>query len=356
MSVLFSPLTIRDVTFRNRVWVSPMCQYSAEDGVPNDWHLVHLGSRAVGGAGLVMTEATAVSPEGRISPEDTGIWNDTQVEAWRRIVSFVHEQGAAIGIQLAHAGRKGSTAQPWKGGGAVPPSEGGWTTVAPSPIPFGDLPPPRELTTEEIQGVIAQFRACAERADEAGFDVVEIHAAHGYLLHQFLSPLCNHRTDEWGGSWDNRARLVLEVARAVRDALSWDKPLFVRISATDWAPGGWDLPDSVELARRLKTLAVDLIDCSSGGAVPDAKVEVGPGYQVPFAKAIRHEARIRTAAVGMLTEPAQVEEVLAQGNADAAFLAREMLRDPYWPLHAATELGVPISWPVQYRRARPIKD
>ncbi len=356
MSHLFQPLALSGVTFRNRAWVSPMCQYSAQDGLPNDWHFVHLGARSVGGAGLVLAEATSVSPGGRISPGDTGLWNDAQLDAWARITRFVREHGAAVGVQLAHAGRKASTQPPWKKGTYVPPQEGGWITVAPSPIAFGDLPAPREMAEADIQKVIDDFVAATKRAIAAGFDVIEIHAAHGYLLHEFLSPLSNQRTDGWGGSFENRTRLVLEVTRSVRQVWPEEKPLFVRISATDWAEGGWDLESSIELAKALKSLGVDLIDASSGGLVPNATIPVGPGYQVPFARAIRHRAHIATAAVGMLTGPQQVEDLLVAGDADAAFLAREMLRDPYWPLHAAHALGERISWPVQYDRARPVLD
>ncbi len=353
MSHLFEPLSLRGVTFRNRAWVSPMCQYSAQDGVPADWHLVHLGSRAVGGAGLILAEATSVSPEGRISPSDTGLWNDVQLDAWARITRFVREHGAAMGLQLAHAGRKASTRPPWEERGAVPPEEGGWATVGPSPIPYGELPSPRELTEADVRKVIDDFAAAAKRALEAGFDVIEIHAAHGYLLHQFLSPLSNQRTDQWGGSFEHRIRATLEVTQAVRGVWPEEKPLFVRISATDWADGGWDLESSVELSRRLKALGVDLIDVSSGGLISNAVIPVGPGYQVPFARTVRHGAEIATAAVGMLRDATQVEAHLAAGDADAAFLARELLRDPYWPLHAAHALGKSIPWPVQYDRARP---
>lgn len=353
MSKLFKPFTLRGVTFRNRAWVSPMCQYSAERGIPNDWHLVHLGSRAVGGAGLVMAEATAVSSEGRISPQDTGLWNDAQAEAWARIVRFISQNGAAAGIQLAHAGRKGSTAAPWRGHGPVPPEAGGWITIAPSPVAFGALPVPKEMAADDIRRVISEYRSSAQRALVAGFDVVELHAAHGYLMHEFLSPLSNLRTDEWGGSFENRSRLVLEVARAVREVWPEWKPLFVRVSAADWVEGGWDLEQTVELARRLKTLGVDLIDCSSGGAVASANIPAAPGYQVPFARAVRERAGIPTAAVGMLTEAQQVEDLLQHGDADAAFLARELLRDPYWPLRAAPALRADGPWPLQYLRARP---
>jgi 2,4-dienoyl-CoA reductase-like NADH-dependent reductase (Old Yellow Enzyme family) len=354
MSVLFSPLKLREVTFRNRVFVSPMCQYSSRDGLPTDWHLVHLGSRAVGGAGLVMVEATAVSPEGRISPDDSGIWSDGHAQAFRRITSFIREQGSVPGVQLAHAGRKASTSSPWRGEGAVTPEHGGWQPLAPGPIRFADgYPRPRGMTPADLEAVRGQFAAAARRAAEAGFEVVEIHMAHGYLLHEFLSPLANPRTDEYGGPLENRMRFPLEVVRAVRGAWPDRLPLFVRISATDWAEGGWDLAGSLELARRLKGIGVDLVDCSSGGLVPKAPVPVGPGYQTPFAAAVRREIGIATGAVGMITEPAQAEQIVATGQADAVLLAREMLRDPYWPLRAARALGAEGPWPVQYLRARP---
>ncbi len=352
MSRLFSPLRLRDLTFRNRVFVSPMCMYSSEDGAPNDWHLVHLGARAIGGAGLVIAEATAVTPEGRITPFDTGLWNDAQAEAWGRVVRFIRAQGAAAGIQLAHAGRKASTDSPWKGGAPLSAAEGGWETMGPSPIPFAaGHPAPREMTAAEIDGVVEAFAAAARRAVAAGFQVVEVHSAHGYLLHQFLSPLSNRRTDAYGGSLENRMRLTLRVAEAVRSAVPEGMPVFVRLSATDWVEGGWDLPQSIELARRLKDAGVDLIDCSSGGTSPDAQIPVEPGYQVPFAEAIREEAQIATGAVGMITEPEQAEEIVASGRADAVLLARAMLRDPHWALHAAAELDAEAPWPAQYGRA-----
>jgi 2,4-dienoyl-CoA reductase-like NADH-dependent reductase (Old Yellow Enzyme family) len=353
VSALFQPLRLREVTLRNRVAVSPMCQYSARDGLPTEWHLVHLGSRAVGGAGLVIAEASAVSPEGRISPDDTGLWSDAHAAAWAPIARFVVEQGAAPGIQLAHAGRKASTDAPWRGGRPVGAAPRGWPPVGPSPLPFEEgYPVPRELTIDEIEGVVGAFRDAARRAEEAGFQVVEIHMAHGYLLHQFLSPLTNRRTDEYGGSLDGRMRLPLEVARAVREAFPVERPVFARISATDWVEGGWDLEQSIVLARELRERGVDLVDCSSGGAVPDARVPAAPGYQVPFAAAIRERAGIATGAVGLLTEPAQAEAIVAGGQADLVLLARQMLRDPYWPLHAAHALGDAAPWPVQYLRAR----
>jgi 2,4-dienoyl-CoA reductase-like NADH-dependent reductase (Old Yellow Enzyme family) len=355
MPHLFDSFTIRDLEFSNRVFASPMCEYSSVDGYANDWHLVHLGSRAVGGAGLVLTEATAVLPEGRISPQDLGIWKDEHVDPLKRIVSFIHEQGSVAGMQLAHAGRKASTQRPWEGDGVVPETEGGWQNVmAPSAIPFADnYPTPQALTVDGIRQVVRAFADAARRACDAGFRVIEIHAAHGYLIHEFLSPLSNHRDDTYGGSFENRTRLIREIVAAVRS--SWPKgaPLFVRISATDWVEGGWDLKQSIELARSLKQLGVDLIDCSSGGTVPHAKIPAGPGYQTPFAQRIRHEAEILTGAVGMITSPVQAEQIIGTGQADAILIAREFLRDPYWPLRAATELGQSISWPVQYLRAAP---
>lgn len=355
MTHLFDSLAIRDVTFANRVFVSPMCQYSSIDGLPNDWHLVHLGSRAVGGAALVITEATAVSPEGRISPQDLGIWSDDHIEPLRRIVRFIHEQGSVAGMQLAHAGRKASTRRPWEGDGAVPAIEGGWKNVlAPSAIPFTDsYPLPQTLTRDGIRDIIAAFAAAARRACDAGFRVIELHGAHGYLIHEFLSPLSNQRDDEYGGSFENRTRMLREIVQAVRGAWPKGAPLFVRISATDWVDGGWDLEQSIVLAGELKQRGVDLIDCSSGGSVPHAKVPVGAGYQTPFAQRIRDEADILTAAVGMITSPAQAEHIITTGQADAILMAREFLREPYWPLHAAQELRQSVSWPVQYLRAAP---
>jgi len=348
---LFDTPTFGDVTLRNRIVVSPMCEYSAVDGVPDDWHLVHLGSRAVGGAGLVFTEATAVSPEGRISPGDTGLWNDVQRDAWARIAGFVAAQGAAPGIQLAHAGRKGSTHVPWRGGKALAASEGAWTPVAPSAIAFdGDYPMPVALDAAGIAKVVADFRAAAQRARDAGFRIIEIHAAHGYLLHEFLSPLSNRRDDDYGGSLENRARIAREVVAAVREVWPAPRPLFVRVSATDWAPGGWDIDECVELARLLKRDGVDVIDCSSGGTVPHPAIPLGPGYQVPFAARVRRETGIATAAVGLITEARQADEIVARGDADLIVMAREMLRDPYFPRRAAKELGVDITPPVQYER------
>ena len=352
MSQLFNPITLRDVTVRNRVWVSPMCEYSAVDGVPNDWHLVHLGSFARGGVGLVFTEATAVSPEGRISPADTGIWNDEQQQAWARIVSFVHGQGATAGIQLAHAGRKASSKPPWEARGFVTDEDGGWEPVAPSAVAFPGLREPVALDAAGIARVVSDFGDAAERAVAVGFDVLELHAAHGYLLHEFLSPLSNRRDDEYGGSFENRSRLLLEVVAEVRRRVA--APLVVRISATDWVEGGWTADDSVRLGVLLRDAGVDLVDVSSGGnALADIPVE--PGYQVPFARRIRAEAGIPTGAVGLITEPKQAEEIVADGSADVVLLARALLRDPHWALRAAHDLGVEvgqgIDWPKQYLRA-----
>ena len=353
MSVLFTPFRLRGVELRNRVVVSPMCQYSAVDGLAQPWHLVHLGSRAVGGAGLVIAEATAVLPAGRISPADLGLWSDAHAAALAPIAAFIESQGAVAGLQLAHAGRKASTAPPWQGGGPVAPGDGGWTPVAPSPLPFAPgHPEPGELSAAEIDGVVAAFAAAAGRAARAGFRVVELHMAHGYLLHSFLSPLTNRRTDDWGGSLDNRMRFPLAVAGAVRAAWPPELPLFARLSATDWVEGGWDLPSSIALARRLRELGVDLVDCSSGGLVPQATIPAGPGYQVPFAAAIRREAGIPTGAVGLITAPQQAEQIVATGQADLVLLARELLRNPHWPLHAAAALRAETAWPVQYLRAR----
>ncbi len=353
MSKLFSPLELRSITFRNRIFVSPMCQYSSHDGLANSWHLVHLGSRAVGGAGLVMVEATAVSPEGRISPNDCGLWSEPHVEAFAPIARFLTEQGAVPGIQLAHAGRKGSCAVPWRGGVPLDVTSGGWQPLAPSPIPFDSGHPlPHALTLEEMDLIEAQFRAGARRSVAAGFKVVEVHMAHGYLLHEFLSPLVNQRSDNYGGSLENRLRFPLRVVEAVRKEWPENLPLFVRISSTDWVSGGWDIDQSIILARLLKERGVDLIDCSSGFAVPNEKVPFGPGFQVPFAAKVRAEAGIASGAVGFIIEPAQAEQVVATGQADAVFLARQMLRDPYWPLHAAKALHVDVPWPNQYLRAK----
>jgi 2,4-dienoyl-CoA reductase-like NADH-dependent reductase (Old Yellow Enzyme family) len=353
MSQLFSPLTIKDITFRNRIVISPMCQYSSVDGFTNDWHLVHLGSRAVGGAALIIQEATAVSPEGRISPEDVGLWKDAHIEHLQKITNFIHQHGSIAGIQLAHAGRKASVASPWNGGRQIQKADGGWQTVAPSAIPFHHSEDaPEALTLEGIEKVKADFKAATKRAIVAGYKVVEIHAAHGYLFHQFLSPLSNQRTDEYGGSFENRIRLLLETVAAVQTEWPKNLPLFVRISATDWTEGGWDVEQSVRLSANLKEKGVDLIDCSSGGNVLGAKISVGPGYQVPFAAQVKKEAQILTGAVGMITEPAQAEDILASGKADLILIARESLRDAYFPLTAAHQLGEDVKWPVQYERAK----
>jgi 2,4-dienoyl-CoA reductase-like NADH-dependent reductase (Old Yellow Enzyme family) len=355
MAHLFDSFAIRGVTCANRVVVSPMCEYSSVDGYANDWHFVHLGSRAIGGAGLVLTEATAIVPEGRISPQDLGIWSDDHIEPLARIVRFIHAQGSVAGMQLAHAGRKASTRRPWEGHGTVPEESGGWTNVvAPSALPFSDgYPMPCALSSSGIRDIVAAFVSAARRAGEAGFRVIEIHAAHGYLIHEFLSPVSNTRPDEYGGSFENRTRLLRQIVSAVRSVWPERAPLFVRISATDWIDGGWDILQSIELARGLKSLGVDLIDCSSGGNVAHAKVPVAPGYQTPFAERIRKDAEVMTGAVGLITSPVQAEHIIGTGQADAVIIARELLRDPYWPLRAARELGQPMSWPSQYLRAAP---
>lgn len=354
MSTLFTPLQIKDITFRNRIVISPMCQYSSVEGFATDWHLVHLGSRAVGGAALIIQEATAVSSEGRISPDDLGIWKQEHLEKLKAITAFLREQGAVPGIQLAHAGRKASSQSPWKGGRHIPQREGGWQTVAPSAIPFRDTDDaPVALGSAGIEKVVRDFKAAAFRAVQAGYQVLELHAAHGYLIHQFLSPLSNHRTDEYGGSFENRIRLLLQIVEAVQTAWPANLPLLVRISATDWAEGGWNEVESVQLARILKNKEVDLIDCSSGGLIPGVTIPVGPGYQVRFAEQIKKEAHILTGAVGMITTAQQAEEILANGQADMIVMARQSLRDPYFPLHAARELGDQIDyWPSQYLRAK----
>jgi 2,4-dienoyl-CoA reductase-like NADH-dependent reductase (Old Yellow Enzyme family) len=349
---LFQPLRLRQLEFKNRIAVSSMCEYSAIEGHPTTWHMVHLGSRAVGGAALVMAEASGVSDIGRISPHDTGLYVDSHVTAWQPIVKFLKEQGAITGIQLAHAGRKASTDAPWRGGKPLSPERGGWTPIGPSPLPFDvGHTIPKELTVAELDQVVAQFVSAAHRALAAGFQLVEIHAAHGYLLHQFLSPLSNQRTDTYGGGFQNRIRLLVRVTQAVRAVWPDSLPLFVRISATDWKDGGWDLPQSIELCRCLKGLGVDLVDVSSGGNLPNVKIPVGPGYQVEFAEAIRREVGIATGAVGMITEPAQADTILSSEQADMVFLARELLRDPYWPRRAAKALGVEFTPPPQYTRA-----
>lgn len=355
MSRLFSRLTLRRTTFRNRAWVAPMCQYSSVDGYPQDWHLVHLGALARGGAGLVMQEATAVVADGRISPSDAGIWEDGQAEAYARITAFVRGQGAVPGIQLSHAGRKASTQPPWEGGGYVAPDAGGWETVGPSPVPFGAWPAPRELSADQIRALVGAFAEAAGRAIRAGFEVVEIHAAHGYLLHQFLSPLSNHRVDEYGGDLDGRSRFLIQVTDAVRAVWPAERPLFVRFSATDWAEGGWDIEDTVELSRHLIGHGVDLVDVTSGGLVPGARIEIEPGYQVPFARAVREGAGLPVSAVGLITAPAQADQILVDRSADAVMLARELLRNPTWPLQAARTLGDEVRWPPQYDRARPAR-
>ena len=354
MSLLLEPYTLRQLTFLNRIAVSPMCQYSSVDGLANDWHLVHLGSRAVGGAGLIFTEATAVTADGRITAQDLGLWNDQQIEPLQRITRFIRAQGAVAGIQLAHAGRKASTWRPWLGKqGSVRVEEGGWVPVGPSPIAFDPRHTvPTQLDERQIQDVIQAFADAAKRALEAGFSVVEVHAAHGYLLHQFLSPLSNQRRDQYGGSFENRIRLVLQVTEAVREVWPQELPLFVRVSATDWVEDGWNPDETVELARRLKALGVDMIDVSSGGTSANAEIPVGPGYQTRFAESIRKASGIATGTVGMITEPAQAEHILRTGQADLILLARELLRDPYWPLHADDDLGgKQATWPAQYQRA-----
>lgn len=354
MSVLFSPLTIKGVTLKNRLIVSPMCQYSSVDGFADDWHLVHLGSRAVGGVSLVISEATAVSPEGRISPYDLGIWKDEHIEKLAQITAFIKGQRCVPGIQLAHAGRKASTAVPWKGRGRVTEEEGGWVPVAPSAVAFADYyPMPVELDREGIRKVIADFTEAAGRAFRAGFQVAEIHAAHGYLLHQFLSPLSNQREDDYGGPFENRIRLLLDVVAGVKSAWPADLPLFVRISATDWAEDGWNADDSVRLATVLKTAGVDLIDVSTGGLVSYQQIPVAPAYQLPFAARIKKETCILTSTVGLITDAAQAEAILANGDADAVMMAREFLRNPYFPLRAAADLKADVAWPVQYERAKP---
>jgi 2,4-dienoyl-CoA reductase-like NADH-dependent reductase (Old Yellow Enzyme family) len=354
MAHLLSELRLRDAVFPNRIGVSPMCQYSCENGLANDWHFVHLGSRAVGGAALIFTEAAAVTPEGRISPQDLGVWSDAHFEPLERIAKFIGGQGAIAGIQLAHAGRKGSTYRPWSGRGAVPVNKGGWEPVAPSAISFSpSYAHPRELTSAEILALQEAFATAAQRAYRAGFRAIEIHAAHGYLFHEFLSPLSNRRADHYGGTFENRTRFLRETVAAVRKAIPDRCPLFVRISATDWTEGGWDIEQSVALARELKVLGCDLIDCSSGGNVERAEIPVGPGYQTAFAEQIRREAGIATAAVGVIVSPAQADHVVRTGQADIVLLARELLRNPYWPLHAAQELGYPMTWPAQYLRAAP---
>lgn len=352
MAHLFSPLQIRGITFKNRIAVSPMCQYSCIDGFATDWHLVHLGSRAVGGAALIIAEATAVSPEGRISPGDLGIWKDDHIAPLQKIAGFINQQGAVAGIQLAHAGRKASRTEPWNGNLAINEKDGGWQTVAPSAISFSNDNMPSSMNVEQIKGVIDDFKGAAQRALSGGFKVIEIHAAHGYLINEFLSPLSNSRTDQYGGVFENRIRVLLEIIAVIRAVIPEDFPLFVRISASDWKEGGWTIEDSVALARILKTSGVDLIDCSSGGLVPDAKIPAAPGYQVPFAETIRNQTGMLTGAVGIIVTALQAEEIITGGKADIVLLAREFLRNPYFPLHAARELNQEIAWPVQYERAK----
>lgn len=353
MPSLFDPFTIRGVTLRNRIVVSPMCEYSSEDGFASDWHLVHLGSRAVGGAGLIITEAAAVTPAGRISPSDLGIYRDEHIPKLRQITDFIRAQGSVPGIQLAHAGRKASVAAPWEGDFTVAVGAGGWQPLAPSALPYKPADAaPRAMTTADIEQLTRDFVSATGRALAAGFQVIELHAAHGYLFHEFLSPLANERTDAYGGSFENRTRLLRDVSRAVRAALPDDVPLFVRISATDWAEGGWNLDESVALARTLGPLGVDLIDASSGALTQAQRIAAGPGYQVPFAERIRMEAGMATGAVGLITEAEQADEIVRAGRADIVLLARELLRDPYWPLHAAGALGIDVAWPKQYDRAK----
>lgn len=354
MSKLFSPLKIRNIELKNRITVSPMCQYSSIDGLPTDWHLVHLGSRAVGGAGLILTEATAVSPEGRISPDDAGIWNDEQMNAYKKITSFIKSQNAVAGIQLAHAGRKASTHSPWKGKGEVKTENGGWQTLAPSAISFAEnFPIPKEMTEEDIKLAINQFSEAAKRSIDSGFEVIELHFAHGYLIHEFYSPISNKRGDNYGGTLENRCRFAIEIAKSVRQVIPDSTPLFARISSTDWIQGGWDIEQSIQLAKWLKEVGVDLIDCSSGGNVPKAKIPTAPGYQIPFSERIKKETKILTGGVGLITTAEQGEEIIASEKADIVLLAREMLRDPYFALHAAKKMNFDLDdFPKQYLRAR----
>jgi len=352
--MLFNELPVRSVTFRNRIVVSPMCQYSSTDGFANDWHFVHLGSRAVGGAALVFTEAAAVTPEGRISAQDLGVWKDEHIEFLSRIARFIRQQGALAGMQIAHAGRKASTPPPWNGSGTVPSSKGGWTPVAPSALAFDEKHvAPRALEESEVCGIVDAFVAAAKRAQQAGFQVLEIHAAHGYLIHEFLSPLTNQRSDRYGGSFDNRTRLLRDIVMAVRRVWPEGNPLFVRISANDFAEHGWDLEQSIELTHQLKRVDVDVIDCSSGGLVPGGFAPQRPGYQVPFSSDIRRATGILTAAVGVISEAGMADQIVTRGEADLVLLAREFLRQPYWPFHAAVELGYRVPWPAQYLRAAP---
>jgi 2,4-dienoyl-CoA reductase-like NADH-dependent reductase (Old Yellow Enzyme family) len=353
MALLFEPIKIRNIELKNRLVVSPMCQYSSVDGFANDWHLVHLGSRAIGGAALVFTEATAVSPEGRISPDDLGIWKDEHIDFLKRISVFIKQHGSVPGIQLAHAGRKASHYSPWKGGKFLNPAEGAWQTLAPSAVPYKDGEPmPKEMTIVEIEQLIEDFRLSTERALQAGFEVFEVHAAHGYLINEFLSPLSNHREDEYGGSFENRIRLLIAIVKEMRTVIGNDRLLFVRISVTDWVSGGWNEGDSVQLAKILKELGVDVIDCSSGGNSHEQKIPVGPLYQVPFSEKIKKETGILTAAVGLITTAEESEKILSENKADLVVMARELLREPYFALHAAKTLGAEVEWPVQYERAK----
>lgn len=354
MSKLFTPLKIRNIELKNRIAVSPMCQYSSVNGFPSDWHLVHLGSRAVGGSGLIFTEATAVSPEGRISPDDAGIWEEEQANAYKKITSFIKSRNAVPGIQLAHAGRKASTYSPWKGKGEVKVENGGWQTLAPSPTPFADnFPIPKEMSEADIKLVIEQFVKAALRSIDAGFEVIELHFAHGYLVHEFYSPISNHRKDKYGGTLENRCRLAIEIAKSVREAIPEGTPLFARISSTDWVEGGWDIEQSVQLVKWLKDIGVDLIDCSSGGNVPNAKIPVEPGYQIPFSERIKKETGILTGGVGLITTAELAEEIIVSGKADIVLLARQMLREPYFALHAAKKLNVDLKdFPNQYLRSK----
>jgi len=354
MAHLFDTLTLRDIVLKNRIGIPPMCQYSATDGVAADWHFVHYGTRAVGGAGLMIVEATAVTPEGRISPGDLGLWDDAQIEPLARINRFAAQHGCVAAVQLAHAGRKGGIALGWQEQRSLRADEGGWATIAPSPVAFGSgYAVPRELDEAGIRTVIAHFSAAARRARAAGFSIVEIHAAHGYLLHQFLSPLSNQRTDDWGGRFENRTRLVREVVKAIRSEWPERLPLLIRLSATDWADGGWSADETVALCRILKDLGVDLVDVSTAGLVPTARIPAGPGFQTEFAERVRREAGLPAAAVGLITSPAQADHIIRSGQADLVLLGRESLRNPYWPLEAARALGHPASWPKQYLRAAP---
>ncbi len=353
MSRLFSSLKIRNVEFKNRIMVSPMCQYSSIEGMPTDWHIVHLGSRAVGGAGLVMQEATAVSPEGRITPDDAGIWNEEQVEAYKKITGFIKSQNSVPGIQIAHAGRKASTYSPWKGNGSVPIKDGGWQTLGPSPVSFDEnYTVPKEINKDDIKEVIEQFKAAAMRSVEAGYSVIELHMAHGYLVHEFLSPISNKREDEYGGNLENRCRLAVEIADTVRKAIPNGTPLFARLSSTDWVDNGWDIEQTVYLSKKLKEIGVDLIDSSSGGNIANAKIPASPGYQVQFAERIKKDASILTGAVGLITSPEQAEQIVVSGQADIVILGRAFLRNPYWALDAAKKLNSDIEWSKQYLRAK----